>query len=151
MAHRRIYVREDKDNNAIDFFGDTDKNNKELIKAFREELEYDRNQRKLAELERDSNKYPVSRSVDLKSQRRTYILTSSFELYGVLALEIIILIISAIVTWFYTKSGSYVLLVIFCLSIGMFPITFILSKIIDKVTIASYNAKIKEIEREERK
>lgn len=86
MSHRRIYVHEDKSNNAIDFFGDVyneNKNDSEVAKVLRDEFERQRlekeSQARSARIEKELGQYAsspvfnlISRKVDLKDEISTY-------------------------------------------------------------------------------
>ncbi len=86
MAHRRIYIHEDKSNNAIDFFGDVyneNKNDSEVAKVLRDEFERQRLEKdeelRKARIEKELGQYAsspvfnlISRKVDLKDEISTY-------------------------------------------------------------------------------
>lgn len=152
MAQRRIYIHEDKNHNAIDFFGDTYERDSEVAKVLRDEFDRQREERAKDDLDREFGSVPCKESTYLKADKELYTsLIARWRLYTVLLIEtlietLIIIFVSAYIGYYY-KSAFKGFFVFICASIGAYPITFLVYFILRKLTIMSYDISIKRAER----
>ncbi len=148
MAQRRIYVHEDKEHNAIDFFGDTYDRGSEVAQVLRDEFDRQREERIKDDLDREFGNIPCKESTYLKADKELYTsLIARWKLYTVLLIEtLVILFVSAYIGYYY-KSAFEAFFVFICAVIGVYPITFLLYIILRKLTIMSYDISIKRAER----
>lgn len=148
MAQRRIYVHEDKSHNAIDFFGDTYDRSSEVAKVLRDEFDRQREERMKDDLDREFSNIPCKESTYLKADKELYTsLIARWKLYTVLLIETLIIIFVSAYIGYYYKSASEAFFVFVCTSIGAYPITFLLYIILRKLTIMSYDIRVKRAER----
>ncbi len=165
MAHRRIYVHEDKEHNAIDLFGDTDTNNKELIEAFRKELEHDREERELMEMRREEREFDddisydeyrryhssiIPKSIELKSKRKDLIESHSKDTLHIGCGSVFTAFLIIMVGCIYDEIILSILIVI----LGTILPTLLIIAIsngIYKAKLALLNNEIREAERDEKK
>ena len=149
MAHRRIYVHDDKLHNAVDLFGDVyDNKDSEVAKVLREEFDRQREERLNDELDCEFDPIPCKTSSYLKSDKELYTsLIARWRLYTVIFIETLIIIFVSAYIGYYYKSAFEAFLVFFCASIGVYPITFLIYVIIRKLTIMSYDIAIRRAER----